>query len=78
VDGGNGGDPNTLYFAAGINAEADGLFGSLTPVAAGTHEGPAKAQAVTAPLDVVQPDLASRVGSSRANVPDVFTSLRDG
>jgi uncharacterized protein (TIGR03118 family) len=28
-NGGNGGDPNTLYFAAGINAEADGLFGSI-------------------------------------------------
>ncbi len=37
VFGANGvGDPNTLYFAAGINAEKDGLFGSIavaTPVA---------------------------------------------
>jgi uncharacterized protein (TIGR03118 family) len=31
-NGGNGGDPNTLYFAAGINQEKDGLFGSLTPI----------------------------------------------
>ena len=31
-NGGNGGDPNTLYFAAGINGEVDGLFGSLTAV----------------------------------------------
>jgi uncharacterized protein (TIGR03118 family) len=31
-NGGNGGDPNTLFFAAGINGEADGLFGSLDPV----------------------------------------------
>ena len=37
--GSNGvGDPNTLYFAAGINNEKDGLFGSITLVqpAAGT------------------------------------------
>jgi len=27
--GGNVGDPNTLYFAAGINNERDGLFGSI-------------------------------------------------
>jgi hypothetical protein len=31
-NGGNGGDPNTLYFAAGINQEKDGLFGSLQPI----------------------------------------------
>jgi len=31
-NGGNGGDKDTLYFAAGINGEADGLFGSLTAV----------------------------------------------
>jgi hypothetical protein len=30
--GGNGGDPNTLYFTAGINGEQDGLFGKLTAV----------------------------------------------
>ena len=24
-------DPNALYFTAGINKEADGLFGTLTP-----------------------------------------------
>ena len=29
---GNNGDPNTLFFTAGINGEADGLFGSLRPV----------------------------------------------
>jgi len=28
-NGGNGGDPNTVYFSAGPNGEADGLFGSL-------------------------------------------------
>jgi uncharacterized protein (TIGR03118 family) len=30
-NGGNGGSPNTLYFTAGPNEEADGLFGSLNP-----------------------------------------------
>jgi len=31
-NGGNGGDPNTLFFAAGINDEADGLFGEVRVV----------------------------------------------
>jgi uncharacterized protein (TIGR03118 family) len=31
-NGGNGGDPNTLFFTDGINGEADGLFGSLSAV----------------------------------------------
>jgi uncharacterized protein (TIGR03118 family) len=30
-NGGNGGDPNTVYFTAGTNGEQDGLFGSITP-----------------------------------------------
>jgi uncharacterized protein (TIGR03118 family) len=30
-NGGNGGDPNILYFTAGPNDEKDGLFGSLRP-----------------------------------------------
>jgi uncharacterized protein (TIGR03118 family) len=30
-NGGNGGDPDTLYFAAGINDEENGLFGSISP-----------------------------------------------
>jgi hypothetical protein len=28
-NGGNGGDPNLLYFAAGIRDEQEGLFGSI-------------------------------------------------
>jgi uncharacterized protein (TIGR03118 family) len=31
-NGGNGGDVNTLFFAAGINEEADGLFGKIQNV----------------------------------------------
>jgi uncharacterized protein (TIGR03118 family) len=57
-NGGMGGDPNTVYFTAGIDNEQHGLFGSLTPVAPGTPEGPAEAQKVVAALDVVQLDLA--------------------
>jgi hypothetical protein len=30
-NGGNGGDPKTLYFTAGPNGEADGLFGAIDP-----------------------------------------------
>jgi len=33
-NGGNGGDVNTLYFAAGIGEEEHGLFGSLKPTTA--------------------------------------------
>jgi uncharacterized protein (TIGR03118 family) len=32
-NGGNGGDPNTLYFTAGINGEKDGLIGAIAAVA---------------------------------------------
>ena len=31
-NGGNGGDVNTLFFSAGLNDEADGLFGSIVNV----------------------------------------------
>lgn len=37
-NGGSGGDPNTLYFTAGINGEADGLFGSISVVPVTTPE----------------------------------------
>jgi uncharacterized protein (TIGR03118 family) len=33
-NGGNGGDPNTLYFSAGIGEEEHGLFGKLQPTTA--------------------------------------------
>jgi uncharacterized protein (TIGR03118 family) len=56
-NGGNGGAADTVYFTAGLFGETHGLFGSLKPVAAGTPEGPAEAQMVTAALDVVQIDL---------------------
>src|SRR5262249_15427525 len=48
--GGKGGDPNTVYFTAGLFGETHGLFGSLSPVAAGSAEGDAEAQRVTAVL----------------------------
>ncbi len=36
-NGGLGGDPNTLYFSAGINGEADGLFGSIQAISSPQH-----------------------------------------
>src|SRR5206468_4193380 len=57
-NGQNGGDANSVYFTAGIVDEKHGLFGSLTPVAPGTPEGPAEAQTVQIALDVFQTDLA--------------------
>jgi uncharacterized protein (TIGR03118 family) len=59
--GGAGGDPNTLYFTAGIDNELHGLFGAFSAVAPGTPEGPAEAQKVVAALDVVQLDLGTLV-----------------
>jgi uncharacterized protein (TIGR03118 family) len=53
-NGGNGGDKNTVYFTAGIFDETHGLFGSLSPVAAGTDEGPAEEQMVHGALVVFQ------------------------
>jgi hypothetical protein len=67
--GGAGGDPNTVYFTAGIDNEQHGLFGSLTAVAPGTPEGPAEAQAVTAALDVVQLDLAKLTSDISSGAP---------
>jgi uncharacterized protein (TIGR03118 family) len=49
-----GGAADTVYFTAGLFNETHGLFGSLKPVAAGTPEGPAEQQMVTAFLDVFQ------------------------
>jgi uncharacterized protein (TIGR03118 family) len=73
-NGNGGGDSQTLYFTAGLDHENHGLFGSLSPVAAGTPEGPAEQQAVTAAVDVfqlsltaVQKDLTSGVKGATLN-----------
>jgi uncharacterized protein (TIGR03118 family) len=72
-NGGNGGATDTVYFTAGLFDETHGLFGSLKGVAAGTPEGQAEQQMVTAFLDVFQlavqqlnADLAG--GASRADI----------
>jgi uncharacterized protein (TIGR03118 family) len=80
-NGGNGGDNQTVYFTAGLFGETHGLFGSLTPVAAGTPEGPAEAQMVTAAFDVVQIDLNTLLtdianGASRATIRQDERNLR--
>jgi uncharacterized protein (TIGR03118 family) len=36
-NGGSGGNPNTIYFTSGVQNEAQGLFGSLTPNPGATH-----------------------------------------
>ena len=38
-NGGRAGQPETLYFTAGPDAESHGLFGSLDPVPAERHHG---------------------------------------
>jgi hypothetical protein len=85
-NGGSGGDTGTVYFTAGPFGETHGLFGSLTPVAAGTPEGPAEAQAVQASLDVaqlnlttLQQDIASQASPSqlRQDAKALFLSVID-
>src|SRR5262249_23547756 len=39
-NGGRGGDPNTLYFTAGIDMETHGLFGSIQPIPSLSPEAP--------------------------------------
>jgi uncharacterized protein (TIGR03118 family) len=58
-NGGMGGDTNSVYFTAGLDHEQHGLFGSLTPAAPGSAEGPAEAQAVQAAVDVFQLNLTT-------------------
>jgi uncharacterized protein (TIGR03118 family) len=85
-NGGAGGDANTVYFTAGLFHETHGLFGSLTPVAAGTPEGPAEQQQVTAFQDVFElavqqlnKDLGNGASRSqlRQDLHAVQAALRD-
>ena len=85
-NGGSGGATNTVYFTAGLDHETHGLFGSLTPVAANTPEGPAEQQTVTAFQDVLQlavqtfnTDLSSGASKTqlRQDLQAVDTALRD-
>jgi uncharacterized protein (TIGR03118 family) len=81
-----GGAANTVYFTAGLFHETHGLFGSLAPAAAGTPEGPAEQQMVTAFLDVFQlavqkfdTDLGRGASKAqlRQDLQAVDTALRD-
>jgi uncharacterized protein (TIGR03118 family) len=60
--GGSGGDPNSVYFTAGIDNQTHGLFGSLTPVAPGTSSGAVKGQVVAA-ADAVHTTLNNDIAS---------------
>jgi uncharacterized protein (TIGR03118 family) len=78
---GAGGKSDTIYFTAGLDHETHGLFGSLTPVAPGTPEGPAEAQMVQAALDVFQIDLTTVMndissGASKATLQQDLRTLQ--
>ncbi len=80
-NGGQGGDANTVYFTAGLDHEAHGLFGSLATATPGSPEGQAEAQKVTAALDIVlldvsavQNDLAT--GASKTQLKQDLKTLR--
>jgi uncharacterized protein (TIGR03118 family) len=83
-NGGAGGDTDKVYFTAGLFGETHGLFGSLTPVAAGSHEADEQVteeQMVQAALDVVQIDLNTLQqdiagGASQATIHQDLQSLQ--
>jgi uncharacterized protein (TIGR03118 family) len=79
-NGGKGGAADTVYFTAGLFGESHGLLGSLAPVAAGSSEGQAEQQMVTAALDVflasvqtLKQDLSG--GASRDHVKQDFEAV---
>jgi uncharacterized protein (TIGR03118 family) len=57
-NGGNGGDQNTLYFAAGINGEKDGLFGSIQAVPTVERD------------DAIVPNLSRAPEQTFSTIPD--------
>ena len=68
-NGGNGGATNTVYFTAGLFGESHGLFGALSTVTAGSPEGPAEGQWVTANVDLVQLDQQTLEADAAAGAP---------
>jgi uncharacterized protein (TIGR03118 family) len=85
-NGGNGGDPNTVYFTAGLFHESHGLFGSLSTATPGSPEEPAEGQMVQAALDVFQMALTKLQGDIASGAPkdtirqdlqDLHTALVD-
>jgi hypothetical protein len=58
--GGNNGDPNTLYFLAGINGERDGLFGQIQAAPTLAEDAP------------IVPNLSKGVEQTFSTVPATF------
>jgi uncharacterized protein (TIGR03118 family) len=80
-NGNGGGAADTVYFTAGLFDETHGLFGSLSPVAAGSPEGLAEAQMVTAALDVFQLSAQTlnqdiSAGASKAQIKQDFQAVQ--
>ncbi len=78
--GGNGGDPNTLYFVTGLNAEANGLFGAIDP-SPGLAAGGAVANVAGGTLEVTHSTftgnetIATREAAGGAIANDASSSL---
>jgi uncharacterized protein (TIGR03118 family) len=67
--GGKGGDPNQVYFTAGLFGETHGLFGSLASVAPGTPEGAAEEQMVRGDLDVFEMNATTVLNDVESGAP---------
>jgi hypothetical protein len=79
-NGNKGGDPNAVYFTAGLFGETHGLFGELQFVAPGTPEGTSEAQFVIAAKGVFQNDLNTFIkdstsGASKATLRQDLKNL---
>jgi uncharacterized protein (TIGR03118 family) len=70
-------DANTLFFAAGINDEADGLFGTLTPVDRAASGNDDDSAVVAPPLPPLVKGSSPAVPSSRAAPADPTTGTQN-
>jgi uncharacterized protein (TIGR03118 family) len=68
-NGHGGADANTLFFAAGINAEADGLFGRVTAVTShgAHHSTPALSNGLSAQLALPLAAQGNTIGAAGQN-----------
>jgi uncharacterized protein (TIGR03118 family) len=83
-NGHGGADANTLFFAAGINAEGDGLFGEVTAVTSPNVHRHDEMNAPVSPAAVSMPMVGSRLLLNRpqdslltSTAGDIFASTPD-
>jgi uncharacterized protein (TIGR03118 family) len=76
-NGHGGADANTLFFAAGINAEGDGLFGEVTAVNSPNVHRRDEMNAPVSPAAVSRPMVGSRLSLNRPQDSPPTSIARD-